>query len=266
MPTSPEVFINYRTGDEEMAAVHIQSELARRFGLDRVFYASRSIQAGQDYAKRLEDAIRRCRILLAIIGPKWAAFPSRTGGRALDSEDDWTRREILQAHEYGIPVIPVLISRGMTRLVETELPDELAFLAKAQYVRFEHRSQVDLDHIVDEILQYVPELTAQEGHETDGKEASLTPQPGPISNSVSGRVGTSHQLSDVTGGVHTDNSRVTHNSPNSGTVINQPSGSVHTGSGAMISGDVRGTGLNFGSGQVNVGAPRHDGDAPESDR
>ncbi|MFD7508270.1 toll/interleukin-1 receptor domain-containing protein [Streptomyces sp. NPDC059853] len=266
MPNSPEVFINYRTGDEEMAAVHIQSELARRFGRDRVFYASHSIQAGKDYEKELEDAIRRCRILLAIIGRKWAAFPARTGGRALDSETDWTRREILQAHEFGIPVIPVLISREMTRLTETELPEALAFLAKAQYVRFEHRSQVDLDHIVDEVLQYVPELAARGMRETNGEDAPPAPGPGSISNSVSGRVGTSHQLSDVTGGVHTDNSRVTHNSPNSGTVINQPSGSVHTGSGAMISGDVRGTGLNFGSGQVNVGSPQRDDDTPESGR
>ncbi|WP_443080073.1 hypothetical protein [Streptomyces sp. P9-A2] len=32
----PEVFVNYRTGDEESAATMIARELSRRFGLDEL--------------------------------------------------------------------------------------------------------------------------------------------------------------------------------------------------------------------------------------
>ncbi|MET2717061.1 toll/interleukin-1 receptor domain-containing protein [Streptomyces harbinensis] len=236
MPASKEIFVNYRTGDEEMAAALIQRELCHRFGADHVFYASNSIRAGLDYKEELEDAIRRCRILLAVIGPRWTDFPTGDGGRALDNADDWTRREIHQAHEYGIPVIPVLIGRKMSRLKESDLPPELAFLASAQYVRYEHRSDSDLDHLVEEVLHHLPELAQKDRNNTAAQQETAGARPGTQHNSVEHNTGTVNQMGNVSGGVHTN--RTEH----SGTTINQPSGAVNTGSGAQynsqFSGDI----------------------------
>lgn len=85
----PDVFVNYRTGDEESAATMIARELSRRFGPERIFFASNSIEAGRRFPVELVRAVEECEALLAVIGPRWAEVrgwmaappskPSRTG-------------------------------------------------------------------------------------------------------------------------------------------------------------------------------------------
>src|SRR5690606_4848925 len=99
------VFINYRTGDEDEAAVILEQGLSQRFGEDLIFRATTSIQPGQAYPERLVTAVRSSAVLLAVMGPGWARDPR------LRKEDDWVRREILEAFAVGIPVIPVLKGR-----------------------------------------------------------------------------------------------------------------------------------------------------------
>ncbi|MCU4745494.1 toll/interleukin-1 receptor domain-containing protein [Streptomyces sp. G-5] len=163
MAVAPEVFPNYRTGDEEMAATLIQGELARRFGGDHVFFASRSIAPGEDYTHRIEDALRRCRVVLAVMGPRWAQASGDAASRSPGQRHDWAHHEILRAREYDVPVLPVLVGRQTHRLRRSNLPRELGFLADRQYMRFDHRNAViDLDRIGDEVLHCVPALSTVE--------------------------------------------------------------------------------------------------------
>jgi hypothetical protein len=85
----PDVFVNYRTGDEESAATMIARELTRRFGGERIFFASNSIELGHRFPVELVRAVEECQALLAVIaragrrcgGPTAAppSKPSRTG-------------------------------------------------------------------------------------------------------------------------------------------------------------------------------------------
>ncbi|MFD8947113.1 TIR domain-containing protein, partial [Streptomyces californicus] len=67
-----DVFVNYRTGDEESAATMVARELVRRFGAERIFFASSSIEPGQRFPAELVRAVEECEALLAVIGPRWA--------------------------------------------------------------------------------------------------------------------------------------------------------------------------------------------------
>ncbi|TWP52508.1 toll/interleukin-1 receptor domain-containing protein [Lentzea tibetensis] len=154
----PGVFVNYRTGDGEWAAALVKRELGARFGSDQVFYASQSIRLGEDFSREILSGLRRCEVLLALIGPRWVTATDREGVRRLDKPDDWVRREINEAFQCGLRVIPVLID-GIDPLNEADLPDSLRRLARCQYLRMHHRSDdLDLPRLVDELVELVPEL------------------------------------------------------------------------------------------------------------
>jgi hypothetical protein len=154
----PGVFVNYRTGDGEWAAALVKRELGARFGADQVFYASQSIRLGEDFSREILSGLRRCEVLLALIGPRWVGALDREGVRRLDKADDWVRREITEAFQCGLRVIPVLMD-GIAPLTEADLPDALKRLARCQYLRIHHRSDdLDLPRLVDELVELVPEL------------------------------------------------------------------------------------------------------------
>src|SRR5687768_2358226 len=149
----PGVFVNYRTGDGEWAAALVKRELSARFGADQVFYASQSIRLGEDFSREILSGLRRCEVLLALIGPRWVAAVDREGVRRLDKADDWVRREITEAFQCGLRVIPVLMD-GIDPLTEADLPDVLKRLARCQYLRIHHRSDdLDLPRLVDELVE-----------------------------------------------------------------------------------------------------------------
>ncbi|NEC08691.1 TIR domain-containing protein [Streptomyces sp. SID7909] len=154
----PDVFVNYRTGDEESAAAMIDRELARRFGRARIFFASASIEPGRRFPAELVDAVEECQALLAVIGPRWAEVHGSDGRPALESEQDWTRREIETALCRGVLVIPVLVGRA-TRIDPAVLPEDMRELADCQYKRFDHRnSESDLRALGDALARLLPEL------------------------------------------------------------------------------------------------------------
>ncbi|MEV6236935.1 toll/interleukin-1 receptor domain-containing protein [Lentzea sp. NPDC051838] len=156
----PGVFVNYRTGDGEWAAALVKRELSARFGADQVFYASQSIRLGEDFSREILSGLRRCEVLLALIGPRWSGAVDREGVRRLEKTDDWVRREITEAFQCGLRVIPVLMD-GISPLTEDDLPDALKRLARCQYLRIHHRSDdLDLPRLVDELVELVPELVA----------------------------------------------------------------------------------------------------------
>lgn len=155
----PGVFVNYRTGDGDWAGALVKRELSAKFGPDEVFYASQSIRLGEDFSEKILGRLRQCDVLLAMIGPRWVAAVGRDGIRRLDKSDDWVRREIIEAFDHGLRVIPVLLD-GINPLSEADLPDCLGQLARCQYLRMHHRNDdLDLTRLVDELVELVPPLT-----------------------------------------------------------------------------------------------------------
>jgi hypothetical protein len=150
------VFVNYRTGDGEVAAALIGRELSRRFGSERVFRASTGISPGEDFERAILRAVRRSAVLLAVIGPRWLEARGQGGRRCIDDEADWTRREILEAFACDVTVVPVLLG-GRPRLAPDDLPESLRPLTKCQYLRFDHRNdELDLTRIIDHLTGFLP--------------------------------------------------------------------------------------------------------------
>jgi hypothetical protein len=243
----PGCFINYRTGDGEHVATLIDRELKQRFGPDEVFRASRSIDAGQDYVRALDTAVRRCEVLVAIIGPAWLDSPHRSGGdgRALEDPDDWTRREIATALSLSTPVIPVLFD-GAARLRPADLPEDIRGLARCQNRRLHHRSaESDLADIIEAVEVAVPRLGNL--YEDGSSEADPgRPSAGGVANTVR----------DVSGGTVAQSGEfhgVNGISGRTGNVVFGNSGPVNAGEGAQYNGSSvhNGTGDQIGVQRVH---------------
>ncbi len=58
------VFVNYRVLEQPGYATLLHHELAARFGADRVFLASRSLRAGDDFESAVFAHLRRPQVLL----------------------------------------------------------------------------------------------------------------------------------------------------------------------------------------------------------
>ncbi|MCS0634476.1 toll/interleukin-1 receptor domain-containing protein [Streptomyces sp. LP05-1] len=221
-----DVFVNYRTGDEETAATMIARELSRRFGPERIFFASESIEAGRRFPMELVKAVEECEALLAVIGPRWAEARGADGRPALEAERDWTRRELRTALDRGILVIPVLVGKT-TRIDRTVLPDDLRELADCQYRRFDHRnSGSDLTALGDTLARLLPGLGAVD---RDARAARERAEPKSRGESAQGvghtRMRTRDVEQRVRGGIGNLNGDL------SGTFVNESQGPVNTGRG-----------------------------------
>lgn len=216
----PDIFINYRNGDEEGTATLIERELSRRFGSDQVFRASKSISPGENYIAELLTNVRRSRVLLAVIGSRWLTVVDEQGRKRLEDEADWVRREILEAFKQGVLVFPVLVGRTQP-LLPSDLPPELAGLAELQYRRLDLRNdERDLRALGDELAKLVRSLVDSD---QPGKAARADADDGPASE----RLHAGDHARQHSGGTNT--------------VVNDPRGSVNTGSGPQFTGD----GVNY---------------------
>jgi formylglycine-generating enzyme required for sulfatase activity len=120
------IFINYRRDDSAPHALAVAGYLGKR----NIFIDIGDLQAGQEFETVLENKLRQCKVMLAIIGPNWVdARDEKTGSRRLDNPEDWVRLEIERALARKIPVIPVLVA-GATLPSKSDLPPSLQPLLK----------------------------------------------------------------------------------------------------------------------------------------
>lgn len=162
------MFINYRGDDSPGYAPLLYAELCRRFGRDLVFLDSESIPAGHDFSKLLLTRVRKVTALLALIGRNWltSAGPN---GRRIDDPADWTRRELVEAFDAGVLVIPVLIDDAAMP-AESELPPEIVALSRCQYRRLRHReASADLARLVADLVAVRPRLGLAEAFPPHGR-------------------------------------------------------------------------------------------------
>ena len=224
----PDIFINYRTGDEEASARVIDQELSRRFGSDQIFRASKSIEPGANFISELLTGVRRSEVLLAVIGSRWLTAVDERGRNRLYDKTDWIRREILEAFEHGVRVIPILVGPTLSRLSSSELPPDLARLADCQYRRLDHRSSgADLRALGDDLVSLVPSLVDRDQSRVD-TESEIDGQTSTVLHASE----QAHQQVD-----------------NVNTVINDAHGPVNSGSGNQFTGD----GVNYVTGGQHGG-------------
>jgi tetratricopeptide (TPR) repeat protein len=137
----------------------------QRFGPSCVFMDVDSIEPGVDFVDAIDQALARCTVLLALIGPHWLEASDRGGARRIDQADDFVRREISVALESGMRVIPLLV-RGAQMPEAPQLNDALAPLARCQAVELS-------DRLWHESVASLVELVARSASPWDGEAPTL---------------------------------------------------------------------------------------------
>jgi O-acetyl-ADP-ribose deacetylase (regulator of RNase III) len=190
---APLVFINYRVEEQPAYATLLDRTLSERLGSDAVFLAARSLQPGDRFAEVVFANLRRSSVVVALMGPRWAAWTSADGTRRLEAPDDWVHRELSEALALGIRVVPVLLEDA-TLPEPSALPAALRPLAESQYLRIRHYTvETDLANAAGEIERLLgrtvtpPDAPEHEAYETAprhyaivGTRAQLAVFPGSI--------------------------------------------------------------------------------------
>jgi hypothetical protein len=128
----PNVFLSYRRGDTLGTAGRMFDRLAVRFGRDSVFMDFDSIPPGVDFRQHLAQALRKCDILLVLIGDRWVGR-KWFRRRRLDSPSDYVRMEVEAALVQKVRVIPVIVRPAQMPSV-ADLPASLRELAFCQAI------------------------------------------------------------------------------------------------------------------------------------
>ena len=142
------VFISYRGEQSGSYAVLLHRELSRHFGQGTVFLDTESLPAGSDYVRELLSRVRQAQVLIALVGPGWLSAVDPVGRRRIDDSRDWMRRELAEAFDAGVSVIPVLTD-GADMPLGSDLPTDIALLGRCQYRRLRYRdASADLVRLV----------------------------------------------------------------------------------------------------------------------
>jgi len=115
------IFVSYRREDTGPLVQRLCSRLDEAFGARNVFYDERSVSTGGDFRGAVVGAIVTSDVILAVIGPAWAAVDRRGRSRLFD-EDDPVRLELGMSIRRNI--IPLLVD-GTRMPAARTLPDVL---------------------------------------------------------------------------------------------------------------------------------------------
>jgi CHASE2 domain-containing sensor protein len=154
-PPSPRAFfISYRRDESAWPARMLRDELVKRFGSTSVFMDTASLSAGEEWPRRIQDALRGCSVMLVLISELWLAPDGAGGARRIDDPRDWVRREIETVlRRPDAIVVPVLLD-GATMPASEELPESLRALADHQAVGLTVTSlAADIDALIESIEQ-----------------------------------------------------------------------------------------------------------------
>jgi TIR domain len=124
-----QIFISYRRQDAAAEAMRLQEHLAARFGRESVFLDVASLAPGRDFADAMRRAVESCKVMLVVMGPRWAMATGPDGRRRLDDPQDFIRVEVAAALRLNRPVVPVLVGGAPLPTAEM-LPQDLRALTQ----------------------------------------------------------------------------------------------------------------------------------------
>lgn len=149
------IFMSYRREDSENIADRIYEKLVDYYGKTSVYYDVDSIPLGANFKKHINKNVKKCHVLLSIIGRDWLKILDKDGRRRIDNEDDYVRVEIETALEINIPVIPLLVRRAENPSTD-QLPASLKDLAdlNSQIIRPQKDFRTDINDLIAGIDAY----------------------------------------------------------------------------------------------------------------
>jgi len=151
----PGVFICYRRDDSAGHALHLFYYLREHVRGERVFLDT-GIEAGDEFAQKIERELASCEIFIALIGKRWLTMQG-DAGRRLDDPGDFVRMEIAAALGRGITVVPVLVD-GAHMPLGKDLPEDISGLLAHQGIELSNqRWEYDAGRLVRRIRQVLAE-------------------------------------------------------------------------------------------------------------
>jgi pterin-4a-carbinolamine dehydratase len=170
MPRQPLAFISYRRLDAPLAAQGLYVQLRARVGPGRVFMDVSSTVAGDTWPERIQQALERATIVLAVVGPDWLRAADVFGRRRLDLPGDWVRTELAYSIRSGVQILPILVGAGTEVPAAEGLPEELRKIQEVTALRLrDERWDVDFSELV-------AALVGRYGF-VDSEQAVMLPQP-----------------------------------------------------------------------------------------
>src|SRR5262249_47720059 len=135
--TEPFIFVSYRRDDTSPYALSLKAELEHRLRAAFVFVDLQRIQATDRWSDVLDDALRRARVLIVMIGSRWMQCEDCTDRPRLFGDDDWVRKEVLRfmTTRPG-DVLPLLIDHAIMPEA-ADLPPDIAGIAKIQAAKLD---------------------------------------------------------------------------------------------------------------------------------
>lgn len=171
---APRVFVNFRRADTGTAGPHLDTALRDEFGEREVFRDQRSIGKGAHFPDEITGALRKCDLLLAVMGHRWATATDDAGRRCIDDPEDWVRKEIALAFAWGIDVLPVLVD-GADMPNASELPSDIRNLSSRQCVFFRpHQEHIDFPPLFEAVHKAVPGLRRRRPRRPQGESGGAT--------------------------------------------------------------------------------------------
>ncbi len=151
------IFINYRKDDSSWNALALYNELQKYFSREQIFKDFNTILPGDDFVVSIDNALRKCDVLLVVIGKSWLDMKDVTGQRRLDDPDDFVRLEVATALARNIQVIPVLFDDVPMPRPE-QLPANMNSLYRRQFVEIDSkRFEDDVRNLADAIKKVMPD-------------------------------------------------------------------------------------------------------------
>jgi len=150
------IFVSYRRDDSRDVAGRLVDRLHQVYSEDQLFLDIDGIPAGSNFESVLDERLKACDVLLAVIGPQWLSVQDAGGARRIDLPDDYVRREIAAALDRDdVRVVPLLVS-GAAMPRAAELPEDLRRLATRQsfQLRYE-RFNADANDLIAQISKVV---------------------------------------------------------------------------------------------------------------
>ena len=124
---SPHVFISYRRDDSGRLAGRVRDRLMEQFADAQIFMDLHSIFPGDDFPRKIAEALEETDVCLVLIGPRWLGHDASGQHRRIDDERDFVRIEVATALEMNVHVLPVLIDNARMPAPE-DLPLDVGML------------------------------------------------------------------------------------------------------------------------------------------
>lgn len=169
------IFISYRRGDNPDFVARIRDWFVMRYQRPNVFMDFDSIPRFVPFADFIEEKVRECDVLIAIIGPSWLELMQE---KAAALQEDFVRIEIELALKYGKLIAPICI-KGASVPSAGLLPDSLQPMFKANVAHL-NADDTFYDRI-DRIMNDIEHALAQRRNSTQSKWKVKANVPSPSS-------------------------------------------------------------------------------------